>query len=153
MLYGESIGDTFEAHVEPTYAAAADLRHRARQWLEEQPLERAVIDDAELVIAELVANAVDQRPAAPIRFEAELGDGSVAVSVANRSSAPPTIDLPSKTPRGPKVDGSLDERGRGLLIVEALSDDLLVVHADGWTTVRCVVPTSERAESDGGDSA
>jgi len=92
--------------------------------------------DVELIIAELVTNAVEQEPTMPVRLDVVIADGAIYVSVANRSVDDSAIELPGSADGS--IDGVLADRGRGLQIVSALADGVWV-HGDGeWTSVRCL---------------
>jgi anti-sigma regulatory factor (Ser/Thr protein kinase) len=71
--------------------------------------------DTESVVAELVANAVEagrrEQLGAPIRLTLLAGLRTVLIVVRDASTSPPVPGQP----------GDLDESGRGLLIVDALS--------------------------------
>lgn len=99
--------------------AVATSPRRARAWtcevLGEWQL-AGLADDAEAVVAELVANAAVHASAGPglpvIGLELAFGDGVLAILVSDGNPALPQAPCPAAD----------DESGRGLLIVEALSD-------------------------------
>lgn len=106
------------AHLElaPGAAAPRHARRRAREVLWDWHLED-IADDCEVVISELVTNAVEAlpaqrgRPAHPVHLWL-LSDGrQVAVLVADGGPAIPALRDPAPG----------DEHGRGLLLVDALS--------------------------------
>jgi serine/threonine-protein kinase RsbW len=91
-------------------------RSRLQSWLEASGASEREVEDARLVISELVANAI--RHATPLSDGtllvawASLGEGlHMAVSDGGGPTAPHVIDPP------PRVT-----RGRGMGIVETLSD-------------------------------
>jgi anti-sigma regulatory factor (Ser/Thr protein kinase) len=99
----------------PQSAAAA--RRFARAVLAEWRLP-ALADDVDLVISELITNALlharaDRRvpPQATIRLDLEQYGGDLYCRVADGSPLPPT----------PEQAGDTAESGRGLLLVEAVS--------------------------------
>ena len=121
-------------------AAIRLARHVLANWLELQPgVDVDAIDDLLVVCSELVTNAVDHSAASvtdtptepvvtlraavdgdAIRFEVEnAGDGFPWPTSRVIADVPPT-----------------DERGRGLFIVEALTDELDVRASGGRTIVR-----------------
>ncbi len=99
----------------PQSAAAA--RRFANAALAEWRLS-ALADDVDLVISELITNALlharaDRRvtPGAVIRLDLDLDGDGLVCRVADGSALPPT----------PEQAGDTSESGRGLLLVEALS--------------------------------
>jgi anti-sigma regulatory factor (Ser/Thr protein kinase) len=71
----------------------------------------AVLDDALLIITELVTNAV-KHGAAPILLAIECEDDALRVRVRDGATGPPQ----------PRVASDDDEGGRGLTLVELLTD-------------------------------
>ncbi|MFI6494723.1 ATP-binding protein [Streptomyces sp. NPDC050564] len=105
---GEDIRTAVLCRVEQSGASA---RHLVRESVERWKLD-AVADDAELVVAELVANAVCHARAEMFRVTVRrLDDATVRIAVTDRSRILPTLRTPSPD----------DMRGRGLGIVGALS--------------------------------
>jgi anti-sigma regulatory factor (Ser/Thr protein kinase) len=70
-----------------------------------------VLDDAELVAAELLGNAVTHAGPGPVSVTATLDHGLLRIEVQDSTDESPS-------PRLPHVE---DERGRGLFIVHALT--------------------------------
>ena len=77
------------------------------------------LSDAQLVLAEVVNNAILHAPGAPVEIEAIVEDTRLEVSVRDRSREHPA-------PRDPAPD---DVSGRGLIIVDALADEWGVTDA------------------------
>ncbi|MFC8141273.1 ATP-binding protein [Streptomyces paradoxus] len=77
-------------------------------------------DAVALIVAELAANAVTHGrvPGRDFELRLSLVSGGVRVEVADSHSGPPS----PPGPRGVARPGSLDEHGRGLLLVAALAD-------------------------------
>jgi anti-sigma regulatory factor (Ser/Thr protein kinase) len=105
-------------------SAVACARLHARTVLYEWSL-ASVADSLELVVSELVTNAVrastglDGRP----RYDAKTGMSSVCLRLSsNRTHV--LIEVWDQDPRMPvsRAAGPDDESGRGLMLVEALSD-------------------------------
>ncbi|MEU7187445.1 ATP-binding protein [Streptomyces sp. NPDC045369] len=72
-----------------------------------------LIDDTTVVASELVTNAVQHARCGRLRIRiSRIAERRVLLAVTDRSSAPPVI-------RAPSTD---DNNGRGLLLVDALSD-------------------------------
>jgi Histidine kinase-like ATPase domain len=87
----------------------------------------SLAEDAEMIVGELAANAVTHAMPAPVRRPAEVNLGlrlqrrtsEVVCAVLDPSAAPPVLKAP----------GGADEPGRGLQMVDALSD------VWGWSPV------------------
>ncbi|WP_329379657.1 ATP-binding protein [Streptomyces sp. NBC_01716] len=96
---------------------AADARRKATGVLEGWRLPRATVDDAVLVVCELVTNAL-RHGRSPVRIAlhrgVHLGHGALTISVSDQGK----IAYPS----GPEEDlVHAGENGRGLSIVAALA--------------------------------
>lgn len=103
QAFAESLGRVPESAAEARHLVAAALK----AWSLPQ-----LVEDAELVMTELVSNAVAHTAGECIRVNVlRLSDRRVRISVADRDRKRPTR-------REPDVCG---ERGRGLLLVEACS--------------------------------
>jgi anti-sigma regulatory factor (Ser/Thr protein kinase) len=137
VLYHHAIGNQFELRFEPSHAAASEARHAARAHLDGLPLATPVVADIELVVSELISNAVEQGPTDPIHLTLAVTAVGVMVTVTNRTTGPSLADRPDWGPAGGRHGGDLAERGWGLGIVEALTDGLWIDDVDGWTSVRC----------------
>ncbi|OON71372.1 ATP-binding protein [Streptomyces tsukubensis] len=91
---------------------------------------RAGVDDAELVVSELVANAA-QHGSSACRLRLRAGVGRLVVEVHDDNSTMPVR----------RNVGEAAERGRGLLLVRALADRVRVSPGrDGGKTVMAVLP-------------
>jgi len=103
---------TASVDLPPVHASVPAARHLVlavlRAWEAPQP-----IDDAALLVTELVANVVDHVAGeAALTVEIELSDGWLRVAVADGSSIEPVIqELSTERPRG-----------RGLRIVTGIAD-------------------------------
>lgn len=136
MPCDRSLGSAFDYQFTPSHEDASHVRQEARRFLDVSGVPSPVAADVELIIAELLTNAVEQEPTKPVRLDVAIVDGAIYVSVANRSVDDSAIDLPGST--GGTIDGVLADRGRGLQIVSALADGVWV-HGDGeWTSVNCL---------------
>ncbi|WP_275466582.1 ATP-binding protein [Streptomyces noursei] len=91
-------------------SARRQLVNRMREWAD--VLDQQVLDNAELVVAELLVNAVQHAGGGPIAAGARLGDDGLLIEVIDTSPVFPALGLPS-------MDA---ENGRGLLLVSALAD-------------------------------
>lgn len=98
----------------PLAGAVPSARLHTRAVLAEWNLEE-LREDAETVVAELVANAVQahqrEETDAPVRLTLLAGERAVLVVVRDASDNPPV----------PRTPGDDAERGRGLLLVEAFA--------------------------------
>ncbi|QFZ19239.1 ATP-binding protein [Saccharothrix syringae] len=116
------------APVAVTLPASAGSSARARQVLAEAAstwgLSPDVTDDAALVVTELVSNAVDHAEG-PVGLTVSRTATGVRIEVADNSPALPQ-------PRPVQVDSA---RGRGLIIVEALSASWGTEERDGGKVV------------------
>jgi len=119
----------------PTRAdAVAGVRHAVVDHLLAHGVPSMVVDDAELVVSELVTNAIiHPRPSGPpwVHVHVEVGE-HVEISVANNGSAAeiPPVDewLPA-----PAVARS----GRGLAIVRRLCDAVTIQQSGEHAVVTC----------------
>ncbi|MBR7832449.1 ATP-binding protein [Actinospica durhamensis] len=107
---------------------------RARSWLT-QVLEAAgtsqdTIDTALLAVSELVTNAVVHTDSARILVSAQVVDGGVRL-VVHDDDAPADWQGPSR---------GLAERGRGLLLIQALAAEFDIDRHTAGTTVTCLIP-------------
>jgi anti-sigma regulatory factor (Ser/Thr protein kinase) len=114
----------------PFQAPSASLvRRELRRWLEGQNLKGETIDDARVVVSELVGNSV--RHAAPlpvneiaVTWGVDNGDLVISVSDGGGGTAPHPVSAPRSA-----------ISGRGLSIVAALVDRWWVETSSGQTTV------------------
>jgi anti-sigma regulatory factor (Ser/Thr protein kinase) len=105
----------------PATSSCGVARTAIRSFCKQQSLD-TLLDDAELLTAEVVANAVEHSHRS-IRLTATGTSNWLTVSVTDDCSDP----LP--TPAEPDVDA---ERGRGLVVVQSLAGDWgSVSHGDG----------------------
>jgi anti-sigma regulatory factor (Ser/Thr protein kinase) len=86
-------------------------------------LAHGVRERAELIVSELASNAVQAAPGVPYRVRVAIEpDDSVVIALTSES--PDAGGLPPRALWGPT--SVLAETGRGLLIVDQLSDDVTV---------------------------
>jgi anti-sigma regulatory factor (Ser/Thr protein kinase) len=137
MLYDRPIGENFSLEFPPLHSEASRARRRAIDELRGRGLSSELMADLELILAELTSNAVDREPSDDVRMDITISESAISVAVANRCQAGVAPSFPVG---GRDNVDPLSERGRGLAIVEALADDLMADHSDGWTTLSCVVP-------------
>ncbi|WP_171052991.1 ATP-binding protein [Streptomyces marianii] len=99
----------------PTPVAVPTARRRVREAITVWPTVPATseaIHTAELVVSELVTNAVRYAGHQPISVVAQLSDTVLRVEVSDASRTLPTPALPDEESEG----------GRGLFLVDVLSD-------------------------------
>ncbi|MFI1729244.1 ATP-binding protein [Streptomyces acidicola] len=122
-------------------AGVGEARHRMRDQLRTGGVAEAVIDDAVLILSELLSNAC--KHGRPLGDEALAGDGDVRAAWCVDPSGRLTVEVTdgggptSPVPATPSVTA---HGGRGLNIITALADDWGVRNdARGEVTVWVVV--------------
>jgi anti-sigma regulatory factor (Ser/Thr protein kinase) len=143
----------FEYRIAPTTAAIRSARHALGEWLHHQVQARLdAIDDLLIASSELVTNAVEhstgRQSQVALRAYVE-GTTTVVVEVENQGTS-------FARPPGRRMVDVLeeDEHGRGLFIVDALTDRVEVESTGGRTIVRGIKhdvvgqPASNDAERD-----
>ena len=129
----------FEYRFAPSLSTIRLARHVLADWLELQPgVDTVALEDLLVVCSELVTNAIrhgegDDRVASVAVRAKVVDEDSVQLEVEDAGHG---FSWPSG--RGLGDLGAADERGRGLLIVEALTDDHGVSTDDARNIVRCV---------------
>ena len=121
-------------NVPSTVMTVASVRAELAAWLADSGVRQAVIDDAVVIISELVTNAVRHSGALPnasIRVEWQLKPGWLRLQVADDGQRRPQ-DLNAQSPVG----------GRGLAIVSALADSWWLERDGDGTTVTAIVAVS-----------
>lgn len=96
-------------------------RNEVGAWLAAHGLNGDLRDRVALVLSELASNAVQASPGVPYGVRVSAVDGSVVVAVTSKTNSGRP---PPKERWGPAT--LLATRGRGLLIVDELSDDVVV---------------------------
>jgi anti-sigma regulatory factor (Ser/Thr protein kinase) len=115
--------------------AASQVRSELRSWLSEKGFVGETVDDARVVISELVGNSVRHAVPLPVNdlvVAWAVDDGDLVISVTDGGS-------PSTSPHIVTAPGSAIS-GRGLSIVEALVERWWVEDERGRTTVHVRIP-------------
>lgn len=115
--------------VVPDAASTAQVRHRLAADLLVQGLRASVVDEAALLVSELVANAVrygQPLTGGELRVCWENGADDVLIEVSDGAAVGPVR---------PRRASPQATSGRGLAIVAQLADDWGVQRDDGGTTV------------------
>lgn len=114
-------------------ASAALVRHQMANELNRLGLSQEVVDEAILVASELLGNAIRHTAkgdSGMISIGWDFDDTGVTVAVADESKVYPH-------PRTPRAD---EPGGRGLTIIESLSDNWGVQPVDGGKRVWAHLP-------------
>lgn len=116
-------------------AAVGTARRRVRRELVDAGLVPSVLDDVEVVVSELLGNAVRHARAIAggvLLLGWRIEDGEVTVRVTDGGSGR-TVE--------PREAGPMSDSGRGLHIIETLASSWGVVeHAGGLRTVWAALP-------------
>jgi serine/threonine-protein kinase RsbW len=125
----------FRAWVPPEPSALAGLRHRLDAWLRLRCLSDDDVDAVVLAVNEAVANAIEHGRAerARVVVEAEIDELVLRATVRDRGR---WLDRPSDP-----------DRGRGLLLMEALMDEVAVDRSPEGTTLTLRRRVTERQPS------
>lgn len=127
-----------------TTAAVPVARALVRTALSDIDSPAADADTAELLTAELVANAVEHTTGErPIELVVELLDSGCQVEVHDTDPAPPT-DLTNPEDEGPP--DPWQEHGRGLLLIRTLSSSCGHRPTDSGKAVWFTLPTAVPAQ-------
>ncbi|MEO0492363.1 MAG: ATP-binding protein [Actinomycetota bacterium] len=118
----------FHASITSSHLDLSSLRHEVRAWLDGCPDSgQPPSIDIDVVVTELVANAIDHTDAPTVELDIVIDGPRVRVAVANDNGA----DEPVLTSEWAEAG----ERGRGLRLVAALSDDLRLLSESGRSVV------------------
>ena len=129
----------FEYRFAPSFSNIRLARHVLANWLELQPgADVDAIDDLLVACSELVTNAIvhlaEREPSSTISLRADVDGDNVVLEVEDPGGG---FTWPVSHEMRDVLDS--DEHGRGLFIVEALTDRLGVVRSGAaGTIVRCV---------------
>lgn len=119
------LGRVPSLELRPEPASPGEARSFIRKLMAEWGVEAAIADDAELLVTEVVTNAVIHARSS-LWLEVEADQGFIEFSVFDQS--PGNVQL-----RIPSPDSAT---GRGILLLDKLSSDWEVVPERGGKTVR-----------------
>lgn len=119
----------------PSTAAVPLARHLLEDWLVRVPVDEAEAADLLLVATELAANAVRHASGSTgsVALRASIDGPDVLLEVEDDGGEPMPLPAP-----GDEMPDGLAERGRGLLLVHAMVDELDSQVVNGHTLVRAV---------------
>jgi len=118
-----------------TAPSASTVRRELRSWLEQKGFDGETVDDARVVVSELVGNSVRHAVPLPVNdlvVAWALENGELVISVSDGGST-------STTPHAVEATGE-QVSGRGLGIVDALAQRWWVEDKRGQTTVHVRIP-------------
>lgn len=124
----------FEHRFSPNFANVGIARHFLREWLEQISVPTNDMHDLLLVVAELCSNAVRHASGEPggVALRARAEGEDVVVEVEDDGGS---ISWPTRTEDVPDIEA---EQGRGLFLVDSLSDEVSAFVQDGRSIVRVV---------------
>lgn len=131
---------SYSSQIPADHRQLSSARSEIGSWLEThaEPGVRTstLAGDIEMVVSELGANVIDHTSSPWLRIEVQLEARRAVVTITNPSDAgalPPV-----------EVWGTLEEghRGRGLRIIRALCDTIVVTGGEELTHIRCELPLS-----------
>lgn len=136
--------DPRAAVMEREYGGTTDTLSAARAetigWLDGHRIDQEVQDRAALVLSELASNAIQASPGQTYTVCVSLSDdAAVVVAVSSRAGSGRP---PERKAWGPAA--ALAARGRGLLIVEQLSDRVDVGQLAGMVVVTATLRSAVR---------
>jgi anti-sigma regulatory factor (Ser/Thr protein kinase) len=122
--------DSLSRRLEAENTAVANARHLVTTYLAERSMPPGVVTEAALATSELVTNALlHGRP--PVDFRLRVEGGEVLIEVRDRATYQPRKQRPDE----------LDEHGRGLQIVSAVSSRWGTRPTEQGKAVWCVLRT------------
>lgn len=123
-LNGRAADHSHRASYPGDHLSLADIRADVARWFSERGFSADTADRAVLLVSELCSNAVEAGPDHPIDVHLTAADSNRAGAVITVSNT--TLgNVPPPTDRWIPAD-PLAPRGRGLAIVDALSDQVQV---------------------------
>jgi anti-sigma regulatory factor (Ser/Thr protein kinase) len=114
----------------------ATLRRQFGDWLDRHDVAESTVADWRLILSELAANACEAAPpGGRISVGASLTDDRIELQVTN-----PIDGAPVLTPA--RAFDADSDRGRGLLIVDTISDGMECEVRPGSVSIRCWIARS-----------
>jgi len=137
VLVIRSPGPRFRERMAPSAEGLASGRRRLRRWLEanlDPPtgVHPTLLDDVARVVGELGANAVHAARSA-VELRAWAGAGGITVEVTDDGPGFEGLPFAELAP------DPASERGRGLVLVQSLTQDCRVQSGPHGTLVRCTI--------------
>jgi serine phosphatase RsbU (regulator of sigma subunit)/anti-sigma regulatory factor (Ser/Thr protein kinase) len=131
---GKRLLGPFEHRFTPSPAAVTLARHLLGDWLIRLPVEGPAAEDILLIASELSSNAMRHASgeAGSVALRASASGTDVVLEVEDDGGG---VELPDELDAIPDLDA---ERGRGLFLVDALSDEVSSESWAGHTVVRAV---------------
>ncbi|HEY8057126.1 MAG TPA: ATP-binding protein [Acidimicrobiales bacterium] len=120
----------FEFAVRGGFHAVRVLRHHLGAWMHEIGVQPALIDDVQLAVSELAANAIEASPLGEADIEGNADSDTLRLAITN------TARHEFRWPEGHDDHGPDPSavRGRGLQIAAAITDSLHISTQRGCTT-------------------
>ena len=114
----------FSSRVRPEPSELGGLRHRIGSWLREHHLEEEEVASVVLAVNEAVANAIEHggRGSVDVLVDATMDEGALTIEIRDQGR---WQNRPSEP-----------DRGRGLLLMQALMDEVDVERSSSGTLVR-----------------
>ena len=114
------------------------LRRSVSAWLAPRPVTDPDLSSVQVVLSELVANAVEaSRPGEKVDVHLTLHDRRLTVEVRNPSRRREPVPIPA-------MADPLSPRGRGLAIVGSLAEHLALAEVDGRTVATATLRLNDR---------
>jgi serine/threonine-protein kinase RsbW len=106
------------------------IRAQVRAFVSTHDGSEETADDIELAVSELATNVMQHSAADAVTVAMERLDGRWLVDVYDADEIPPLDEVSA-----PPTDSIT---GRGLFIVQAVMDDVSILHVDERTIIRCI---------------
>jgi serine/threonine-protein kinase RsbW len=121
--------DQLQVTARPAGEVLSDLRRTIREFLDRHAAAPDLIADVELAASELATNVIRHTASDSIGLSIARADRGWRLDVADAERVPSLDGLALPPPSQPT--------GRGLLVVAAVMDEVMVVDVDGTHVVRC----------------
>jgi anti-sigma regulatory factor (Ser/Thr protein kinase) len=130
----------FEFAVRGGFHAVRVLRQHLGSWMQDMGVESAVIDDVQLAVSELAANAIEASPLGEADIQGSADAETLRLTVTNIARTPFQWQRGNgaEPNRSVEPNGTLAVRGRGLQIAAAITDHLDVATKAGRTTATLI---------------